>query len=167
MSWFDIAAVVVILLAVFDGAKSGLAWALLEFAVFVGSAIAARAVRPHAEAYVFKIANLPPQDLPWVTHLAVFALCACTLFGVLTLVHPAARKWRFKNDRWFGGAVGLLNGCVASVVVCGMLLAPTEPAWEAELKPSVLLRAVAAVADSPAAGLLPESAAARSAALLR
>ncbi|MCE9637884.1 MAG: CvpA family protein [Planctomycetes bacterium] len=167
MSWFDIGALVVVLLAVWDGAKSGLAWALMELSVFVGSALIAGAVRPHAEAYVFKIANLPPQDLPWVTHLAVFALCACTLFGILTLIHPAARKWRFKNDRWFGGAVGLMNGVVASVVVCGMLLAPTEKGWVDELKPSMLLRAVAATADSPAEVLLPASALSRSSALLR
>jgi uncharacterized membrane protein required for colicin V production len=162
MSWFDVAALVVVVLAVLDGATSGFAWAVMELVVLLGSAAAARALRPHAEPYLQKIAALPPSDLPWVTHLLVFALCACSLFGVLLLVHPAAKKWRFRNDRWFGGALGLLNGCLAAVLVSSMVIAATDPAWEAEARSSRVVRVVGSLAAGPASVLLPEHAAGRS-----
>lgn len=161
MSWFDVAALVVVALAVLDGATSGLAWAALETLVLVGSAAAARALRPVAEPYLDKIAALPPTDLPWVTHLLVFALCACSLFGVLLLVHPAAKKWRFAKDRWWGGALGVLNGCLAAVLVTASVMAATAPAWEAEARGSAVVRFVGSLSDGPLAPLFPEHAPAR------
>lgn len=155
MSWFDAAALVVIALAILDGATSGLAWAALETAVLVGSALLARALRPHAEPYVAKV--IGPAD-PWVTHLLAFAGCACCLFGVLLLVHPYAKKWRFRRDRWFGGSVGLLNGALASAMVFAMAMAASGPAWESEARSSVLVPVVRSISGGPLAALLPDHA---------
>ena len=156
MSWFDIGALVVVLLAVLDGATSGFAWAGLEAVVLLGSALASRLLRDHAAPYVSKVAALPAADLPWVTHLILFALSACSLFGILMLVHPAAKKWRFRNDRWFGGAMGLVNGGLAAIFIFAMTMAATDKAWEDQARTSRLLHVVDGLSRTPAAGLLPD-----------
>lgn len=166
MSWIDVAALVVVAIAVYDGAKSGLAWALLETLVLAGGACAAAAIRPHAEPYVLKIAALGPRELPWITHAVMFALCACSLFGLLLLVHPATKKWRFKQDRWFGGAVGFVNGVAAALVVTTLVGGLASGAVADEFRTSRTARAAHGVAESvPSA--FPDGAAARLAELTR
>src|SRR6185503_10897405 len=161
MSWFDAGALVVVVLAVLDGATSGFAWALAESVVLVGSAFAARALREGAEPYVEKITALPATDLPWVTHLLVFAACASVLFGLLLLVHPAVKRWRFRRDGWLGGFLGLANGAFAAVLLFSMVMAATAPSGEREARASVLVRPVASLAAGPAGALLPQHATSR------
>jgi uncharacterized membrane protein required for colicin V production len=122
MSWFDLAALVVIVFAVLDGARSGLAWASLQTAMLLGAALVARGVAGRAEPYLLKLVDLGPEDLRSAAHVVVFALTACMLFGVLILLHPASKRWRFKHDRWFGGVLGAVNGALASLLLFSMAI---------------------------------------------
>lgn len=165
MSWFDLGALVLTLLAAVDGATSGLAWAAMETAVLLGSAAAARALAPGAEPYVFKATDLPAHDLPWVTHVVVFAVCAGSMFGLLLLAHPAAKKWRFRRDAWAGGALGVVNGALASLLIFAVTIGTTHGAWEEEAHRSRMLPVVASLTATPVAAVLPPYAPARAAAL--
>ena len=131
MSWFDLGAVVVIALAVLDGAKSGVVWAALETALLVGAGLAAQGLRSHVEPYVSKVADLAPEDLHSAAFVVVFALSACMFFGVLILLHPASKRWRFKHDSWYGAVLGLANGALAALLLFSMAIWSTpRPTYE-------------------------------------
>ena len=155
MSWFDAAAVVVVALAILDGVMSGLAWAVVELALLVGAALAARALGGPAQPYVLKFADLSPEEAPWAAHAAVFALSACMLLGLAVLVHPLWKRWRFRRDRWLGALLGVGTGVVASLVLFAIALWATPRPYEESLRASRLVQALAAAADSPLRGLFP------------
>lgn len=117
MTWFEVGALIVITLAVLDGAVSGLVWALLELALLAGAAWLTGALRPGVEPYMEKVVDIAPPDLSWVTHVFVFTVVAVLLIGLLFLVHPTSKRWRFRHDRWLGGIVALANGALASLLL--------------------------------------------------
>jgi hypothetical protein len=157
MNWFDVAALALILLTIFDGWSSGFGWAILETCMLFGTAVAAKALRPLAEPYVLKVANLPADELPWVTHLVVFAFAGCSFYGLLLLLHPVTKKWRFPKDKWAGAAVGIVNGLLASILIGAIVMASTPQTYDAELRDSVTMQAAAAVWKSGAgAPFLPD-----------
>lgn len=157
MSWFDFGALVIIVLAVVDGVTSGLAWALLETVLVVASALAARGLRVYVEPYVLKVADLGPEDAAGASHLVVFALLACAFVGVMFLLHPASRKWRFRRDRWFGGAVGAVNGLLVSLVLFALAVwSHPRPAYEEALAESRLVSVLDGASDRGLSGLFPE-----------
>jgi uncharacterized membrane protein required for colicin V production len=126
MSWFDLAALVVVALAVVDGARNGLLWAALETCVLVASALVARGLSSGVEPYVRKIVELTPQDLRGTAHVLVFVVSACVLFGVLILVKPAIRSRRFRHDGVAGGALGAVNGTLAAFLVFAIVIWPAR-----------------------------------------
>lgn len=157
MNWFDVAALVLIALTVFDGWSGGFGWAILQTCMLVLTSVAAKGLRPHAEQYVLKVANLPADELPWVTHLVVFAFAGCSAYGLLLLLHPATKKWRFPRDKWIGAAVGLLNGALATILIGSIVMASTPQSYDAELRDSHAIRAADAVWKSGAgAPFMPE-----------
>lgn len=111
-----------IALAVFDGARSGLAWAAVEAVLVVAAALAARGLHAEVEPYVAKFADLSPEDLSAASHLIVFVAFAALFAGVLILLHPASKRWRFKHDAWFGGVLGFVNGLLASLVIFSIVM---------------------------------------------
>src|SRR5262245_17495975 len=117
MSWFDLAALVVIALAVVDGARSGLYWAALETCVLVASAAISRALAPGVEPYVRKVVELNREDLRGAAHVVVLAASACVLFGVAILVKPAIKRRRFQHDGVAGGILGAVNGTLAALLL--------------------------------------------------
>src|SRR6185503_3415535 len=76
MSWFDLAGLLVFALAVFDGARSGFAWAALELGLLLVVAVLTRGLAGEVEPYVGKVADLDPDDLRGASHVVVFALAA-------------------------------------------------------------------------------------------
>jgi hypothetical protein len=157
MSWFDFGAVVIVALAVFDGARSGLAWAALECALLVTAAIAARGLHGEVEPYVLKVADLGPDDLRAASHLIVFAAFAALFAGVLILVHPASRRWRFRHDAWFGGVLGFANGLCAALVLFSIAMwSRPRPAIEEALASSRLVPVLRSVHGSGLSGIFPE-----------
>jgi len=157
MSWFDFGAVVVIALAVFDGARNGLVWALLEAVLLVIAALAARGLHAEIEPYVLKVADLGPDDLRAASHLIVFAAFAALFAGVLILVHPASRRWRFRHDAWFGGGLGFANGlCGALVLFSIAMWSHPRPSIEEALASSRLLPVLRSVHGSGLTALFPE-----------
>ena len=157
MSWFDLGALVVLALAIVDGARSGLAWAALETLAVAGTALLARAVNTPAEPYLAKIADLPDRDMHCASHLVALVLLGGTVTGVMILLHPASRRWRFKKDEWFGGVLGALNGLVASLVIFSTLLwwSP-RPSAEETIGGSRLLAFLRVASDRGLAPLFPD-----------
>jgi uncharacterized membrane protein required for colicin V production len=158
MTWFEIGALVVIALAVLDGLVSGFVWAVLELCVLVGAALAARALRTTAEPYMLKVAALSPEHLPWATHVVLFVLTALLLFGVLLLVHPATKRWRFRGDRVFGAVLGMFTGVLACLVLVSVALWATPAAHQDTLRESPLTRSLGAAFELGLAPLFPEPA---------
>jgi hypothetical protein len=157
MSWYDLAALVVVALAIADGARSGLAWAALESLAVAGTALLARAVHTPAEPYLAKVADLADRDMHCASHATVLAILACAVIGVMILLHPASRRWRFKRDGWFGGALGALNGLVAALVLFSTLLWwRPRPEAEESLAGSRLLAVLEVATDQGLAPLFPE-----------
>ncbi len=139
MSWFDLGALLLCALAVVDGARSGLAWSVVETALLALAAVLTTLLRPLAEPYVSKIATLGPEDLLWVTHAALFALIACMLMGVAYLLHPLSKRLRFRWDDWTGGTFGVVSGLLAAVILFSMTLWHSPRPYEEQLSPSVLI----------------------------
>ena len=157
MSWFDLAALVLVTLAVVDGARSGLAWAGLESLAVAGTALLARAVHTPAEPYLAKIADLSERDMHCASHLVALVLLGVTVTGVMILLHPASRRWRFKRDGWFGGALGALNGLLAALVIFSTVLWwRPRPDAEDSLAGSHLLGLLRTASDQGLAPLFPE-----------
>jgi colicin V production protein len=157
MSWFDLGALVVVALAVADGARSGLAWAALESLAVAGTALLARAAHTPAEPYLAKITDLPDGDMHCASHVVVLALLGCAVTGVMILLHPASRRWRFKRDGWFGAALGVLNGLVAALVLFStMLWWRPRPDAEETLASTRLLAVLRVATDQGLAPLFPE-----------
>jgi uncharacterized membrane protein required for colicin V production len=127
MSWLDLAALVVVVLAAFDGAKNGLVWAALETVLVVATAAATRTLSPHVEPYVGKIADFAPENRAGAAHVVVLATTAAVLGGVLVLLKPATRGRRFARDGYFGGALGAVNGLFASLLVLSVVIWPARP----------------------------------------
>jgi drug/metabolite transporter (DMT)-like permease len=162
MNWFDFAAVLLVILAIADGATSGFGWAILETCMLFGTAVAAKALRPYSEEYVLKVVSLSPTEVPWITHLVVFALCGCSLFGLLLLLHPTTKKWRFPRDRWFGAAIGVLNGVLAAIFLGAIVMGSSPQTYDAALRDSHAMQSVASVWRSGAgAPFMPEHVASR------
>ncbi len=156
MSWFDLGAVLVVALAVFDGARNGLAWAALEAALLVTAALGARGLGPHAEPYLLKIADLPADELRSTAHLTVFLAFAAAFGGILFLIHPASKRWRFRHDRWFGGTLGLATGTLGSLLLFSIVMwSRPRLAVEDALAESRLLAVLRTAKDNGMAGLLP------------
>ena len=157
MSWFDLGALVVIALAVTDGAKSGLAWAALESVAVVGTALLARAVHGPSEPYLAKLADLPDGDMHCASHIVALTLLGCTVTGVMILLHPASRRWRFERDAWFGAALGVVNGLLASLVIFSTVLWwRPRPDAEETLAGSRLTAVLQVATDRGLAPLFPE-----------
>jgi len=157
MSWFDLAALVVVALAVFDGAKNGLLWAALETALLVATAAATRTLPSRVEPYVRKVADFSPDDLSGASHVVVFATTAAVLSGVLILLKPATRRRRFKRDGYVGGALGAVNGVAAALLVFAIVIWPARPSGaEESLAESRLLPTLQAAHDHGFAWLFPE-----------
>ena len=156
MSWFDLGALAVVALAVFDGARNGLVWALIEAILLLAAAILARVSHGHLEPYLLKIADLEPQDLHCASYLVVFVATGCVFVGALVLVHPASKRWRFRHDRWFGGALGGASGVFASLVIFSIVIwSHPRPSGEESLAESRLVPVLRTAADHGLAGVLP------------
>jgi hypothetical protein len=156
MTWFDLGALAIVALAVVDGATSGFLWSLLESAFLVTTAMTARGLAVHAQPYVLKVADLGPDDLRSASHVAVFLPVASTFLGVLILLHPASRRWRFRRDAWLGGAWGAVNGIFGSTLLFSMAMWSTPRAWEEQLAASRLSPVLACAVDAGLAPLYPE-----------
>jgi len=157
MSWFDLAALVVVALAVFDGARNGLLWAALETVLVVGTAAATRTLSPHVEPYIRKVADFAPGDLVGAAHVAVFTTSAAGLTGVLILLKPATRRRCFERDGYVGGALGAVNGVTAALLVFAIVMWPERPhGGEESLASSRLLPTLQAAHDHGFAWLFPE-----------
>jgi uncharacterized membrane protein required for colicin V production len=157
MSWFDLAALVVVALAVVDGARSGLLWAALETCVLVASALVARALSPGMEPYVRKVVELAPQDLRGTAHVVVFAVAALVLFGVLILVKPAIKRRRFRHDGVAGGALGAVNGTIAALLLFAIVIWPARRSdVEDSIAESRLVPTMRIAHDHGLAWLLPD-----------
>lgn len=157
MTWFDLAALALIALAVFDGARSGLAWAVLELGAIAAAALAARWLAPHSEQIVAKIVDLASEeDLHGASHAVVFTLLALATAGVLVLVHPASRRWRFSHDRWPGAVVGAMNGLLVALLVFAVVAWPRpRPSYEEALNQSRLVPVLRTVSESGLSALFP------------
>jgi uncharacterized membrane protein required for colicin V production len=158
MSWFDLGAVVLVALAAFDGARSGLVWALLETTLLVGAALAARGLHGPIEPYVQKVADFSADDLSCASHAVVFAVAACLLVGILILLHPASKRWRFARDAWFGGVVGALNGALGALLLFSVVIwcSPRQSAVEESIAESRLVPVLRASQESGLGAVLPE-----------
>lgn len=157
MSWFDLGALVIIALAVADGARSGLAWAALESLAVTGTALLARAVHTPAEPYLAKIADLGTEDMHCASHAVMLALLGAAVIGVMILLHPASRRWRFKRDGWFGGVLGAVNGLVAALILFSTFLWwRPRPDAEESLAGSRLLPVLGVATDQGLAPLFPD-----------
>jgi colicin V production protein len=157
MSWFDLAGLLVLALAIFDGARSGLAWALLELALLCGVAVVTRGLAAGVEPYMGKVADLPPADLRSASHVLVFGVTSAILLGVLVLLHPASRRWRFRRDSWLGALVGGVNGLFAALLVFSIVLwAAPQPSYEDLLVESRLRPVLAGALESGLGPLFPE-----------
>ncbi len=157
MSWFDLAALVVVALAVVDGARSGLLWAALETCVLVASATIARSTSSAMEPYIRKIVDLEPDDLRGAAHVAAFAASASVLFGVLILVKPATKRRRFRHDGVAGGALGIVNGTLAALLVFAIVIWPARrPGVEDSIAGSRLVPTMRVAHGHGFAWLLPD-----------
>jgi uncharacterized membrane protein required for colicin V production len=136
MTWFDLGALAIVVLAVVDGARNGLAWAVVELALLVGAALLAGLLRSFAEPYLQKVVVLPQADAPWITHAVVFALCAALFIGLAVLLQPLTNRWRFSHDGWPGGALGLVTGAIAALVLFSLTVWSSPRPYEAQLTPS-------------------------------
>ncbi len=157
MSWFDLAALGVVALALVDGARGGLVWAALVAVFVAAAALAARTAAPHVEPYVRKVADLSPDDVRGAAHSTVLALAALAAAGVLYLLKPATRRRRFNRDGIWGAALGLATGLVAVVVVFAVLLWPSRrTSAEDALAESRLVALTRAANEHGLARLLPD-----------
>lgn len=157
MTWYDLGALALVALAVLDGARSGLAWAATELAFLVAAAATARAVHAHAEPYLLKVVDVAPEDRAGATHAIAFGTLAAVAAGVLILLHPASKRWRFKHDAWYGGALGAANGSLLALVVFSILLwSSPRPSVEESLAESALAHTLRATEGPALAPLLPD-----------
>jgi hypothetical protein len=157
MSWFDLGALLLVLAAVFDGARSGLLWAVLELGLLIASGLTARGLRPHVEPYVSKFAELSAEDLHAASFVVVFVAVACVLAGLLVLVHPASKRWRFRHDAWYGGVLGAVNGALAAVLLFSMAIWSTpRPTIEDQAAGSALVPVLGAAYEHGLERVLPE-----------
>jgi hypothetical protein len=157
MTWYDLGALVVVALAVLDGARSGLAWASAELAAILGVALAARALHAQIEPYLLKVADVAPDDRAGATHAIVFSALGALVIGVMILLHPASRRWRFRHDGWYGGALGALNGLLAALLVFSILLwSAPRPAVEETLAESRLSSALRVAEEARLGPLFPD-----------
>lgn len=157
MTWFDLAAIALVALAVLDGARSGLAWALLELFAIAAAALAARWLAPHGEQIVAKIVDLASEeDLHGASHASVLALLGLATAGVLILLHPASRRWRFSHDRWPGGVLGAVNGLLVALLLFSVVAwSRPRPSCEEALNQSRLVPVLRAVSDAGLSALFP------------
>lgn len=157
MSWFDLAALVVVGLAITDGARSGLAWAALESLAVTGTALLARAIHTPAEPYLAKIADLAERDMHCASHAVALVLLGSVVTGVMILLHPASRRWRFERDGWFGAALGAVNGLLAALVIFSTVLWwRPRPDAEESLASSRLLSVLRLASDEGLGPLFPD-----------
>ena len=156
MTWFDLGALAIVVLAIVDGVRSGAAWALTELALLACAALLAGFVRPFAEPYLQKIVVLAPADLPWAAHATCFGLLACMFMGVAFLLQPMAKKWRFTHDQWPGAVIGVVTGALAALVLFSLAVWGSPRPYEAELTPSYTGAALVKVHRAGLRGLFPE-----------
>ena len=161
MTWIDLGALVLVALAVVDGARSGLAWAIVELAFLGLAAWLTGMLRPLAEPYVLKVASLTELDLPWVSHAALFALLACVLMGLAFLLHPMCRRARFRRDGWPGGVVGALSGLLAALVLTSLAAWHSPRPYEEQLRGAFVVDILGRAHAAGLAPLLPEGTVAR------
>lgn len=162
MSWFDLGALFVVALAVLDGACNGLAWAALELALLLAAAFAARGLGSHVEPYLLKIADLAPDEVQSASHLTVFLAFAGVFAGILFLLHPASKRWRFRHDRWFGGVVGFATGTLGALLLFSIAMwSSPRTSVEESLAESRLLAVLKSARGNGLSGLFPQHVAGR------
>ena len=156
MTWFDLGALAIVVLAAVDGARSGLAWSTVELLLVLGAAGLSRALRPAVDPYVAKVLEISQIDLPWTTHVLLFAVLAVACAGLAYLLHPLVHKWRFDHDGWPGGLLGAVTGTVLALVLFSLAAWSTPRAYEAQLRPSHTAWALTQAWDAGATALFPE-----------
>jgi len=157
MTWLDLAALVLVAAAAFDGARGGLVWAALETFGIVLAAIASKSFAPHLEPYVAKVADLAPDHVAGAAYLVVFAATSAVVAGAVFLLKPATRRRRFRRDGWFGAALGVVNGVAVSLLFFAVAAGSARRASiEDALSTSRLAPTLAAVHDGGFAWLFPE-----------
>ncbi len=162
MSWFDLGAFVIVGLALVDGVWAGFLFALLETALVVAAAAAAHSLAPAVEPYLVKLVDVAPEDLPGAAHLATLATLLVLVAGVLVLLRPASRRWRFAHDRWLGGAVGAVNGLLLALLLFSVAMwSSPRVGGESTLAESRLLSVLSGAMHSGLHGLFPSHADAR------
>lgn len=152
VSWFDLGALAIVALFVVDGARSGLAWALLELTLLAGAALLSGQLQPFADPYVGKVIVLSQVDAPWATHAVVLAVVTVLLVGLGVLLQPLTKRWRFRFDGWPGGLVGAVTGAVAALVLFSLAIWSSPRPYEAQLGQGFSVRVLDRV---HAAGLEP------------
>jgi len=156
VTWFDLGALAIVVLAVVDGARSGLAWAVVELLLVVGAAALTGLLRPLLDPYVAKVLEVSQTDLPWTTHALVFLALALGFTGIAYLLNPLVREWRFDRDGWPGGVVGGLSGTVLALVLFSLAAWSGPRAYEGQLRPSHTAWVLVVTWDAGATGLFPE-----------
>jgi colicin V production protein len=155
VTWFDVGALVIVGLVVLDGAYSGLLWALLELVLLVGAALLAGSLSAHAEPVISKIADLEQPALAWASYVTVFGLVGAVLLGALFLLHSNSKRWRFKHDSWYGGALAVVTGVLAACLLFSSLIWCSPRSYDDSLRRTPLLSTVRALHDTGLTGLLP------------
>jgi uncharacterized membrane protein required for colicin V production len=136
VTWFDLGALAIVVLAAVDGARSGLAWAAVELILIGGAATLTGLLRPLADPYVAKVFEVSQAELPWTTHSLVFVSLALCFTGIAYLLRPLVRNWRFEHDGWPGGVMGAVSGAVLALVLFALATWSGPRAYEEQLTPS-------------------------------
>ena len=156
MTWFDLGALAIVVLAAVDGARSGLAWAAAELLLLLGAAVLTGLLRPLAQPYVGKVFEITQVDLPWATHTLLFVVIALGSVGAAYLLRPLVQKWRFDHDGWPGGFVGALSGALLALVLFSLAVWSGPRAYEDQLQPSHTSTVLAATWDAGLQAPFPE-----------
>jgi len=156
VTWFDLGALTIVVLAIVDGARSGLAWSFTELVLVVGAATLTGLLRPLVDPYFAKIFEVSQADLPWATHSLLFLTLALGFTGIAYLLNPLVRRWRFDHDGWPGGVVGAVTGAILALVLFALAAWSGPRAYEEQLRPSHTAWVLVEAWDAGATLLFPE-----------